>query len=243
MSKRRREEVVAGVDEASTFRILVATDTHVGYHEHDPVRGEDSFRTWDEVLNLAREHRVDFVLHAGDLFHENKPSRRTQLRTTQTIRKHCLGDAPVLVRLLSDAALNFPATQRVNYEDPNVNVALPIFIVHGNHDDPAGEGQHSAIDLLAASGLVNYYGRTDSFDAVSLYPVLLQKGHSRLALYGLGNMRDERLHRLFVQRRVHLIRPEDDADVFNLLSIHQNRAPRGPKNYIPGAAHRAGAIG
>ena len=26
-----------------------------------------------------------------------------------------------------------------NYEDPNCNVSLPVFSIHGNHDDPAGE--------------------------------------------------------------------------------------------------------
>jgi len=26
----------------------------------------------------------------------------------------------------------------VNYEDPNINIALPVFCIHGNHDDPAG---------------------------------------------------------------------------------------------------------
>ena len=26
----------------------------------------------------------------------------------------------------------------VNYQDPNYNIALPVFTIHGNHDDPAG---------------------------------------------------------------------------------------------------------
>jgi DNA repair exonuclease SbcCD nuclease subunit len=26
----------------------------------------------------------------------------------------------------------------VNYEDPNFNVGMPVFTIHGNHDDPAG---------------------------------------------------------------------------------------------------------
>jgi len=26
----------------------------------------------------------------------------------------------------------------VNYEDPHFNVGLPVFTIHGNHDDPAG---------------------------------------------------------------------------------------------------------
>jgi double-strand break repair protein MRE11 len=33
-----------------TFRILVATDIHLGYKERDPVRGEDSFKAFEEVL-------------------------------------------------------------------------------------------------------------------------------------------------------------------------------------------------
>jgi hypothetical protein len=31
--------------------------------------------------------------------------------------------------------LSFPT---VNYEDYNINVSLPIFSIHGNHDDPTG---------------------------------------------------------------------------------------------------------
>ncbi|KPA36004.1 double-strand break repair protein mre11, partial [Fusarium langsethiae] len=60
--------------EADTIRILVATDNHVGYEERDPIRKDDSWRTFDEVLNLARTEDVDMVLLAGDLFHDNKPS-------------------------------------------------------------------------------------------------------------------------------------------------------------------------
>ena len=26
----------------------------------------------------------------------------------------------------------------MNYEDPNYNIAIPVFSIHGNHDDPAG---------------------------------------------------------------------------------------------------------
>ena len=26
----------------------------------------------------------------------------------------------------------------VNYEDPNYNISIPVFSIHGNHDDPAG---------------------------------------------------------------------------------------------------------
>lgn len=32
---------------------------------------------------------------------------------------------------------SFPA---INYEDPNFNVGIPVFSIHGNHDDPQGAG-------------------------------------------------------------------------------------------------------
>ena len=45
----------------------------------------------------------------------------------------------------SGATSVFP---HVNYEDPNYNVAIPVFSIHGNHDDPAGDGQLCSLDLL-----------------------------------------------------------------------------------------------
>lgn len=32
---------------------------------------------------------------------------------------------------------SFPA---INYEDPNLNISIPVFSIHGNHDDPQGAG-------------------------------------------------------------------------------------------------------
>ena len=41
-----------------TFRILIATDNHIGYLERDPVRGQDSINTFREILQLAVKHDV-----------------------------------------------------------------------------------------------------------------------------------------------------------------------------------------
>ena len=43
---------------ADTIRILVATDNHVGYAERDPVRGNDSYTTFNEIMELAKERDV-----------------------------------------------------------------------------------------------------------------------------------------------------------------------------------------
>lgn len=81
-----------------------------------------------------------------------------------------------------------------------------------------------ALDLLSISGLCNYFGRAKQIDDVTISPLLLRKGNTRLALYGLGNIRDERLYRTFVRRKVKVLRPCEDTDEwFNLMVIHQNR--------------------
>jgi len=57
--------------------------------------------------------QVDFILHGGDLFHENKPSRKTMFRAMESIRNHCFGDANVQIKLLSDPTINFPKQKQV----------------------------------------------------------------------------------------------------------------------------------
>ena len=137
------------------------------------------------------------------------------------------------MQLLSDPAVNFPSGfSTVNYEDPNYNVGMPVFSIHGNHDDPTGEGQLCSLDLLSATNLINYFGKATSVDDIEISPILLQKGDTKLALYGLGSIRDERLHRTFLNKKVKMLRPEDE-DWFNLFVIHQNRVKHSATNYIP----------
>ncbi|KAJ2450657.1 meiotic recombination [Coemansia sp. RSA 2336] len=223
------------VGDEDTLSILVATDNHLGYLENDPIRGQDSFHAFDEVLQLARLHKADMVLLGGDLFHDNHPSRKCQYQTLSMLRKHCLGSGPVSLEHLSDPETDFgKAFAHVNYEDPDINVELPVFSIHGNHDDPSGEGNLSAMDMLGVSRLVNYFGRQTNVENIRVSPVLLRKGKTHLALYGLGNVRDERLHRTIARKRMTMCQPaENSRDWFNLMVLHQNRVPHGPKSYIP----------
>ncbi|KAF2145808.1 uncharacterized protein K452DRAFT_295373 [Aplosporella prunicola CBS 121167] len=220
---------------ADTIRILVATDSHVGYNERDAIRGDDSWRSFHEVMCLAKERDVDMVLLAGDLFHENKPSRKSMYQVMRSLRMNCYGDKPCELELLSDASENFQgAFNNVNYEDPDINVAIPVFSIHGNHDDPSGEGHLAALDLLQVSGLVNYYGRTPEADNIQIKPVLLQKGRTKLALYGMSNVRDERLFRTFRDSNVKFFQPSQQKDEwFNLMSVHQNHHAYTETGYLP----------
>lgn len=123
--------------------------------------GNDSFAAFEEVLYLAKRFRCDMVLLAGDLFHENRPSRRTLYKTMNIIRRYSMGPNPVRIQITSDPAQNFRTlTGKLNYQDENFAVDLPIFSIHGNHDDPTRDGGDllAALDLLAISNMVNYFG-------------------------------------------------------------------------------------
>lgn len=41
-------------------------------------------------------------------------------------------------------------------------------------------------------------------DDVEVNPILIQKGLTKLALYGMGSMRDERLNRMWQQKKASL---------------------------------------
>lgn len=75
--------------------------------------------------------------------------------------------------------------------------------------------------------MVNYFGRQHSVDAIVVEPLLFRKGSTHLALYGLGNIRDERLNALFRSGKVRFMEPKGDTAWVKVLLIHQNRVVRG----------------
>ena len=106
----------------------------------------------------------------------------------------------------------------------NLSVAIPIFMIHGNHDDPSGLENLSNIDLMSSNNYVNYFGKVNNVEDIEVVPILLVKGETKLALYGIGNMKDERLNMAFESKRIRFKRPARDPDSwFNLLVLHQNK--------------------
>lgn len=230
-------------DDRDTLKILVATDNHLGVWEKDEIRKDDSFITFEEILQIAQQQAVDLVLLGGDLFHDNKPSRSTIVRAIDILTRYTLSDKPVAFQVVSDQSVNF-VSRRVNFENSNFNVGLPVFTIHGNHDDPAGADNLSAVDVLSTCNLVNYFGKAalggSGVGKIRIEPVLLKKGNTKVGIYGLGNVRDERLGRMFqTPGCVEWARPAGSPDCpqnewFNVFVLHQNRVPhsQNAKNCI-----------
>lgn len=115
-----------------------------------------------------------------------------------------------------------------------MNVSIPVFSIHGNHDDMSGTSRLSSMDLLSSIGLINYFGKWRDLSEVEISPIILQKKDTKVALYGLSHIHDARLARLFHDHKVKVCKPDiKDDEIFSLMVLHQNRADRGRLNYLP----------
>ncbi|XP_076655737.1 double strand break repair nuclease mre11 isoform X2 [Halictus rubicundus] len=137
------------------------------------------------------------------------------------------------IQFLSDPELIFKhcAYKIVNYEDPNLNISMPIFSIHGNHDDPSF-GTIGSMDLLSVSGLINYFGKWTDLSQITIPPLVIKKGETHVALYGLSYINDQRLSRLLRDYKVNMLRPKDIPNTFNIFVLHQNRAQHLEHGYI-----------
>ncbi|OII74585.1 DNA repair and meiosis protein MRE11 [Cryptosporidium ubiquitum] len=212
---------IAGVDD-STFKILVFTDTHAGYKERDGIRSNDSLVTLEEILIVGKKLNVDLILHSGDLFDVAKPSKYIMYKVMNIIRRYCMGNKKIKFRALNRRDLS--NINGYNWEIGDANVSIPFFGIHGNHDDPGEEGLLSPLDILESARFINYIGKNSNVDNIEVSPVLLEKGSTRLAIYGIGNIRDERLYRSFERNKVKFLIPDNnDSEWFSILLFHQNR--------------------
>ena len=101
---------------------------------------------------------------------------------------------------------------------------MPVFSIHGNHDDPVGLDMLSTLDQASTNHYVNYFGKVTNIEKIEVKPVLFEKGNTKVALYGIGHMRDERLNLALEEKRIKFQRPSQEKDAwFNILVIHQNK--------------------
>ena len=217
-------------DENSIFRIVIATDTHLGYLENDEIRGDDSFNSFEEILKISKSENADFLLLGGDMFHHHNPSKKTIIRAGNILQKYVYGQKIHKYEVYC---------YEPNFKNENLSVELPIFIIHGNHDDPSGIENISSIDIFANKEL-NYFGKISNYENFDLFPILFQKGKIKIALYGIGYIKDERLYLALQNKKVNYHRPDDYKNWFNILIVHQNRFKghnigKNKKNYLPEA--------
>lgn len=211
-----------------TLRLLLTTDNHVGYMESDPIRGDDSWQTFQEILQIGQDNDIDMIIQGGDLFHINNPSKKSYYHVMRLLRQYCYNGKPLEYKLLSDPG-NSISTKHFDFPieyDPNMNVGMPVYAICGNHDDATGEAMLSPLDLLGVSGLLNHFGKVDDNENISIHPLLFNKGDTNLALYGMPSIREERLLKTMASGGLEFMEPDSEDRWFNLMCLHQNHVRR-----------------
>ena len=88
-------------------RFIHASDVHLGSHQFsNPVRSQDFFDAFSQILQIAKENCVDFLILGGDVFDTLEILPKTM---TQTIK--------ILTEFYKDT-----------------NNSIPIIAIEGNHD-------------------------------------------------------------------------------------------------------------
>jgi double-strand break repair protein MRE11 len=141
------------------------------------------------------------------------------------VREHTLddpldGNAPTF---------SFPG---INYGDPNLNVATPVFsttMTPGARDWMVLSVRSISFPSLASSNCMGKFGLPNIDEQalqtrIALPPVLLQKGQTILAVYGIGNVKDQRVRYELRSNRVRVFTPIDKEDWFNILLSHESHS-------------------
>jgi double-strand break repair protein MRE11 len=202
------------------IRILITTDNHLGFKEKDTIRGEDSFKAFEDVLDIPSRVDVDLILILGDLFHE--------ANTTLSSIDRCMSIMQQKVGRMQ----NYGNVLDLENLDPlkmDFNT-VPVVIIHGNHDPPIGELKTGSLDLLEKAGYLKYIGKFFQYDNLSIEPFIIKKGKFNIGVYSLGNLKDTLLNFFFREGRIKFVK--NHSLDYKILMIHQNRY-RGSKNGCP----------
>jgi len=79
------------------FSFVHAADLHLGYSQYGlEVRREDFDRGFQELVNKTIELKPDFMIIAGDLFHQARPSNITLEHAIKNFSRLCEAGIPVL---------------------------------------------------------------------------------------------------------------------------------------------------
>ena len=211
---------------SNSIKIFITTDSHLGYKEKDETLSNDAFVNLENAFQLAEHFDCDLLLHSGDLFHTATPSHWSVNKALKLFSQYCLGSKQLEIKNVSPE-YNACELQLNIDKQSSINIKLPVFCIHGNHDPPVymHNEKFGVMDILTNAGLINDIGKITSFDKFAIKPVILKKKDQYVCLYGLGYIHDEKVNKLFLHRNIHFEPPPKDLErkVFCILLLHQNR--------------------
>lgn len=172
--------------------IGIFSDSHLGFLGED--RFEESFERFKESIQMFKDNKVDFILHAGDLFDESTPSQEVWLKTFECFSKNN-GGFSCLNKTKNGSVLSV------------VVKGIPIIAIHGTHEH-RGRDFANALDVLEESGCLVH---------VHVGFVELEKNGEKVFVHGLGGVPEK-----FAKNALSTYSPKPIEGFVNLLLLHQS---------------------
>ena len=227
------------MEEDNGFKILICSDTHLGAHEKSKELQNDCYLAFEEILQKAEENEIDFIIHGGDFFDEQNPTKWCLTQTMNLMRKYLNGkpknDYRVIYSMNENEDNSFSYNQGIKY---------PMYCIHGNHDIPSGIENISGLDILQTTGLINFIGKDInntinennenneySNEILQLTPIIFIKNETRIALYGMSYKQHKEMHEIWAKGKVSIIEPE--GEYFKILVVHQDVVKHNEIHAIP----------
>ncbi len=133
------------------MNFLHASDFHLGYSQYGlEERFRDFARAFQWVIKYAVDHRVEFILISGDLFHKRNINAPTYLQA---------------YRVLSELKEKRPSTQ--------------VYAIEGNHDQAYHQDGKSWLEILNSQGLLRLIKLKEA-DGVKLMGDYAELDHVRI---------------------------------------------------------------
>jgi len=170
----------------------IFSDSHLGFSGED--RFNESFERFTESIQMFKDNKVDYVLHAGDLLDESTPTQEVWLKTFESFSKN-----NGLVSQLKKVQMNNSSLVTVK--------GIPIIGIHGTHEH-RGKDFANALDILEESGcLVHLHAGF----------VELNKDGEKVYIHGLGGVPEK-----FAKQVLSTYAPKPIENAVNLLLLHQS---------------------
>ena len=133
-------------DEAHVFKLAISASNFLGFLPHHPIRKNDSFEAFEEILKKARNCNADLLVLGGNLFAESSPSQEILTKSIALLKENIFGDKPINYEVLW-------GKKAPNYACENMNIDLPIFAIHGKNEGKFAE-EFNVLDVLNAGNYV-----------------------------------------------------------------------------------------
>jgi len=175
------------------MKIGIFSDTHLGFGNDE--RNQEAFDRFNESIKMFHDLKVDYILHAGDLFDHAVPSQEVWHKTFSCFNKNT-GDFSILKKF------------GFNKDVVDVKVqGIPIIAIHGTHEF-RGKDFTNAFDILEEANALCH---------IHLGYVKLEKNNEIVFIHGMSGV-PEKHAKLLLEK----YSPKAISGATNIILFHQS---------------------